>query len=168
MNTEFRSTPSSSSAHTAAAHRSAVASTRCEDTIGTLVWMEEFRHLDQLFSHQHNCSPKLRHPDLISACVAIVCAQAEHAKQIFSFLHTQLVLRDQCLPRRQEEIWRAQYLLLLALQKSEMNRHPHPRFDLGQFTTACIALALQEEGAQGKIFEQARRNIAERAISHLP
>lgn len=168
MNTEFHSMPSSSPDHTVTRHRSAASSTRCEETIGTLVWMEEFHHIDQLFKHQHNYSPKLRHPDLISACIARVFAQPEPAKHIFSFLHTRMVLRDQCMPRRQEEIWRAQYVLLLALQKSEMNRHPHPRFDLGQFTTACIALALQEEGAQGKIFEQARRNIAERAISHLP
>ena len=168
MNTEFRSMPSLSSAHTAATHRSAASSSRCDETIGTLVWMEEFHQLDRLFNHQHNCSPKLRYPDLISACIARVFVQPEPAKHIFSFLHTQMVLRDQCMPRRQEEIWRAQYVLLLALQKSEMNRHPHPRFDLGQFTTACIALALQEEGAQAKIFEQARRNIAERAVSHLP
>ncbi|APA68813.1 hypothetical protein [Janthinobacterium sp. 1_2014MBL_MicDiv] len=168
MNTESRSMPSSSSAHTAATHRSAVPSSRCDETIGTLVWMEEFHQLDQLFNHQHNYSPKMRHPDLISACIARVFAQPEPAKHIFSFLHTRMVLRDQCMPRRQEEIWRAQYVLLLALQKSEMNRHPHPRFDLGQFTTACISLALQEDEAQVKIFEQARRNIAERAISHLP
>ena len=137
---------------------------RSDETIGTLVWLDEFRQLDQLFNHEANCSPKLRHPDLISACISRVFVQREPARRVFSSLHAQLVLRDQCMPRRQEEIWRPQYLLLLALQKSDMNRHPHPRFDLGQFTTTCIALALQEEGAQQRIFEQARRNIAERAV----
>ena len=45
------------------------------------------------------------------------------------------------------------------------NRHPHPQFKLDHFTTACVALAMEEEGAKSKLFEHARRNIARRAVT---
>jgi hypothetical protein len=38
-------------------------------------------------------------------------------------------------------MWRQQYDLLLAVQRSPANRHPHPKFQLDQLTTACVACA---------------------------
>lgn len=134
-------------------------------TVITRVWMDEFQGLESLYNDAANCSPKLRYPDLISGCISLVFDSLDPASRIFTFLHTALVLRDQETPRRQESIWRAQYLLLLALQKSELNRHPHPQFKLDHFTTACVALALQEPRATQKVFHFARRNIAQRAAS---
>ena len=134
-------------------------------TVITRVWMDEFQGLESLYNDAANCSPKLRYPDLISACISLVYDGLDPANRIFTFLHTALVLRDQETPRRQESMWRAQYLLLLALQKSELNRHPHPQFKLDHFTTACVALALQEPRAAQKVFHFARRNIAQRAAS---
>ena len=53
---------------------------------------------------------------------------------------SQLVLRAPATPGRRESIWRQQYDLLLAVQRSPANRHPHPKFQLDQLTTACVAL----------------------------
>lgn len=135
------------------------------ETVATRVWIDEFQALECLYSAPANCSPKLRYPDLISGCVSLVFDGLDPINRIFTFLHTRLVLRDQETARRQEDIWRPQYLLLLALQKSEQNRHPHPQFKLDHFTTACVALALEEPRAAQKVFEYARRNIAQRAAS---
>lgn len=137
------------------------------ETVATRVWLEEFQALESLYSAPTNCSPKLRYPDLISGCVSLVFDGLDPVNRIFTFLHTKLVLRDQETARRQEDIWRPQYLLLLALQKSEQNRHPHPQFKLDHFTTACVALALEEPRAAQKVFEYARRNIAQRAASRF-
>lgn len=135
-------------------------------TVATRVWFEEFQALEGLYSAPANCSPKLRYPDLISGCVSLVFDGLDPVNRIFTYLHTKLVLRNQETPRRQEDIWRPQYLLLLALQKSEQNRHPHPQFKLDHFTTACVALALEEPRSAQKVFEYARKNIAQRAASH--
>ena len=135
------------------------------ETVATRVWIEEFQALERLYGAPANCSPKLRYPDLISGCVSLIFDGLDPVNHIFTFLHTKLVLRDQETARRQEDIWRLQYLLLLALQKSERNRHPHPQFNLDHFTTACVALALEEPRAAQKVFDYARRNIAQRAAS---
>jgi hypothetical protein len=60
-------------------------------------------------------------------------------------------------------MWRPQYEMLQELQRSPANRHPNPKFQLDQLTTACVALcrALDESGAT--VLSQARRNMAERA-----
>lgn len=140
---------------------------RRADTVATRVWIEEFQALEVLYSDAGNCSPKLRYPDLISGCVSLVFDGLDPVTRVFTFLHTKLVLRDQETARRQEAIWRPQYLLLLALQKSEQNRHPHPQFKLDHFTTACVALALEEPRAAQRVFDYARRNIAQRAAASL-
>ncbi|MBY0241992.1 MAG: hypothetical protein K2X55_22040 [Burkholderiaceae bacterium] len=134
-------------------------------TVGTRVWLDEYAWLEALYNDAGNSSPKLRYPDLISACVSLVFSRPGADLRIFTFLHTRLVLRDQSTARRQEDMWREQYELLLALQKSEQNRHPHPQFKLDHFTTACVALAMEQDGAKDKLFEQARRNIARRAAT---
>ncbi|MES2260640.1 MAG: hypothetical protein V4724_19140 [Pseudomonadota bacterium] len=132
-------------------------------TVATRVWLDEYTWLEALYNDTANSSPKLRYPDLISACVSLVFSRPEPESRIFTFLHTRLVLRDQGTARRQEDMWRDQYQLLLTLQKSEQNRHPHPQFKLDHFTTACVALAMEMADAKHKLFEQARRNIARRA-----
>ena len=137
------------------------------ETVATRVWIDEFQALECLYSAPANCSPKLRYPDLISGCVSLVFDGLDPVSRIFTFLHTKLVLRDQETARRQEDIWRPQYLLLLALQKSEQNRHPHPQFKLDHFTTACVALAMEEPRVAQKVFEYARRNIAQRAAARV-
>ncbi len=92
-----------------------------------------------------NVSPTFRFPDLISACVSLVFVQDDAPARIFDFLGTQLVLRPPLTPRRRESMWRPQYDLLLAVQRSPANRHPNPKFQLDQLTTACVALCRQFE-----------------------
>lgn len=139
-----------------------LASNRNDDTIGTRVWIDEYAFLQSLYQSAENCSPKFRLPDLISACVSLVFNEPEPARHIFNYLHTEMILRDPDSLRRQEEMWMPQYRLLLDLQRSPANRHPHPQFKLDHFTTACITLVSRGQGTTLRIFEQARRNTAER------
>ena len=82
--------------------------------------------------------------------------------RIFDFLGTQLVLRPPLTPRRRESMWRPQYELLLAVQRSPANRHPNPKFQLDQLTTACVALCRTHEDDGTLVLRQARLNTAER------
>src|SRR5204863_6786706 len=103
-----------------------------EETIGTRVWIDEYAFLKTLYNCAENCSPKFRLPDLISACVSLIFLEPDPAARIFSYLNTELVLRNPDSERRQEKIWKPQYKLLLALQKSAENSHPNPQFKLDQ------------------------------------
>lgn len=113
-------------------------------------------------------SPTFRFPDLISACVSLVFLHDDAPARIFDFLGTQLVLRPPLTPRRRESMWRPQYELLLAVQRSPANRHPNPKFQLDQLTTACVALCRQHEGADTLVLRQARLNMADRAARGRP
>lgn len=139
-----------------------------EETIATRVWIDEYVFLQTLYHCTENCSPKFRLPDLISACVSLIFLESDPAANIFSYLNTKLVLRNPDSERRQEKLWAPQYKLLLALQKSAANAHPNPQFKLDQFTTACIALVMPDADAKRRIFEQARKNTAARAVDRDP
>ncbi|WP_284620635.1 hypothetical protein [Aquabacterium humicola] len=138
------------------------------ETIETRLWQEEHEWLYALLRSTANVSPSFRFPDLISACVSLVFLHANAADRIFTFLGTQLVLRPQHTPRRRESMWRSQYDLLLALQRSPANRHPHPNFQLDQLTTACVALCREHVDAESLVLRQARLNMAERATRARP
>jgi len=133
------------------------------DTIETRLWLEEHEWLYGLLRSEDNVSPTFRFPDLISACVSLVFLHDDAATGIFGFIGTQLVLRTPLTPRRRESMWRQQYELLLAVQRSPANRHPNPKFQLDQLTTACVALCRQFGDADTLVLRQARLNMADRA-----
>ena len=133
------------------------------DTIETRLWLEEHEWLYGLLRSDNNRSPTFRFPDLISACVSLLFLHADAAPRIFDFLGTQLVLRPPQTPRRRESMWRQQYELLLAVQRSPANQHPNPKFQLDQLTTACVALCRQFGDADVLVLRQARLNIADRS-----
>lgn len=135
---------------------------RGDDTIETRVWSDEHDWLYALFKSEQNVAPTFRLPDLISACVSLVFTGENAVERIFAFLGTELMLRVSPNPRRRESIWIAQYELLLAVQQSPANMHPHPRFQLDQFTTACVALSRQADPTGATVLRQARINMAER------
>ena len=137
--------------------------TTLPDTVETRLWLEEHQWLLALLHSAANVAPTFRMPDLVSACVSLVFLQAGAPARIFAFLGTQLVLRPPLTPRRREAMWRAQYDLLLAVQRSPANRHPHPKFQLDQLTTACVALCQATPGAEDLVLRQSRLNMAERA-----
>ena len=60
-------------------------------------------------------------------------------------------------------MWHQHYALVLAVQRSRANRHPHPKFQLDQLTTACVALCRQLERADTLVLQQARLNMADRS-----
>ena len=131
--------------------------------IETRLWLEEHDWLYGLLRSSDNVSPTFRFPDLISACVSLVFEHHDGPTRIFRFLGTELVLRSPQTPRRRESMWRHQYQLLLDLQRSPANRHPNPKFQLDQLTTACVALCRADDGSGAGILRQARRNMAERS-----
>jgi hypothetical protein len=133
------------------------------DVIETRLWLEEHDWLYRLLRSEDNVSPTFRFPDLISASVSLVFTHPDAAASIFRFLGTELVLRPPETPRRRESMWRHQYQLLLDLQRSPANRHPNPKFQLDQLTTACVALCRAADGSGAGILRQARRNMAERS-----
>ncbi len=133
------------------------------NVIETRLWLEEHDWLYRLLRSNDNISPTFRFPDLISASVSLVFTHQHAAARIFRFLGTELVLRSPQTPRRRESMWRHQYQLLLDLQRSPANRHPNPKFQLDQLTTACVALCRAEDGSGADILRQARRNMAERS-----
>ena len=133
--------------------------------IETRLWLEEHDWLYGLLRSSDNVSPTFRFPDLISACVSLVFEHHDGPTRIFRFLGTELVLRSPQTPRRRESMWRHQYQLLLDLQRSPANRHPNPKFQLDQLTTACVALCRADDGSGAGILQQTRRNMAERSHS---
>ena len=133
------------------------------NVIETRLWLEEHDWLYRLLRSADNVSPTFRFPDLISASVSLVFTHQDAPCRIFRFLGTELVLRPPETPRRRESMWRQQYQLLLDLQRSPANRHPNPKFQLDQLTTACVALCRAEDGSGASILRQARRNMAERS-----
>ena len=133
------------------------------ETIETRLWLEEHVWLYGLLKSEENISPTFRFPDLISACVSLVFANDDASEKIFQFLGTKLVLRSPQMPRRRESIWMPQYNLLLTLQRSPANRHPNPKFQLDQLTTACVALAREADESGANVLQQARVNMAQRA-----
>ena len=133
------------------------------NVIETRLWLEEHDWLYRLLRSNDNISPTFRFPDLISGSVSLVITHQHAAARIFRFLGTELVLRSPQTPRRRESMWRHQYQLLLDLQRSPANRHPNPKFQLDQLTTACVALCRAEDGSGAGILRQARRNMAERS-----
>jgi hypothetical protein len=138
------------------------ASGRTQDTIETRLWLEEHNWLYALLKSEHNVSPTFRCPDLISACVSLVFAGDDAPARIFEFLGTELVLRPPHSPRRRESMWMPQYELLLAVQRSPANRHPNPKFQLDQLTTACVALGRKADPSGAQTLAQARINMANR------
>ena len=136
------------------------------DTVGTLLDLAEWEFLHGLYHSGENASPKFAIPDLVSACVSLVFSEPVDAKQIvFEFVRTDFTLRSRAVkPRRCSiDIWRPQYEVLRSLQVSGDNRYPNPKFDLGDFTTACVALVMGCADAQAKILDQARKNSVNRA-----
>lgn len=134
------------------------------ETVETRLWVEEHDWLYRLLHSEHNIAPTFRFPDLISACVSLVFTHGDAVFLIFRFLGTQLILRPLQTPRRRESMWRQQYEQLLAVQRSPANRHPNPKFQLDQLTTACVALCRAQDDSAKLVLQQARRNMAERAL----
>lgn len=132
------------------------------DVVETRLWMEEHNWLYALLRSSDNVAPTFRIPDLLSACVAIVFGRDDAAERIFGFLGTSLVLRPPTTPRRREALWRPQYELLHDLQCSPVNKHPNPKFQLDQLTTACVALCQQEDASGAAVLRQARHNMVKR------
>jgi hypothetical protein len=135
---------------------------RRDDTIETQLWLEEHDWLYALLKSEENVAPTFRLLDLISACVSLVFAEQNAVERLFAFLGTDLVLRAPHGPRRREAMWMPQYALLLVVQRSPANLHPQPKFQLDQFTTACVALSRQADPAGANVLRQARMNMAER------
>lgn len=141
----------------------ALAEAQACDTIETYVWVEEHDWLYGLLQSELNVAPKFRVPDLISACVSQLLAQDHASDRLFGYLGAELIMRAPGTPRRRESMWRPQYEQLQTLQRSPANRYPNPQFQLDQLTTACVALAYQEDHSAAITLRHARINIVQRS-----
>ena len=128
------------------------------ETADTYVWREEHDWLRTLLHSVENKSPQFRVPDLIGACVAIVFRAEDAPDRLFQILRTELVLRDPNTPRRQEKMWRSDFVKLQTVQRSAANQYPNPHFALDELLTACICLVRGGLSDERDIFQQARRN----------
>ena len=137
--------------------------TDTQDTIETLVWIEEHDWLYALLKSELNVSPKFRVPDLISASVSQLFARDQGSDRLFRYLGAELILRAPGTVRRREAMWRPQYQQLHALQLSAANRYPNPQLQLDQITTACVALARADDASGACTLRHARINIARRS-----
>ena len=137
------------------------------DTVETRVWIDEHDWLYGILKSPANLAPTFRLPDLISACVSEVLAPPDGVHALFAYLGTQLVLRDPATARRREAMWRPQYEMLQALQRSAANQHPNPKFQLDQLTTAVVALCREADPSGGSILKHARLNMALRASARV-
>ena len=137
------------------------------DVVETRLWLEEHAWLYGVLKSPLNQAPSFRLPDLISASVSAVLDSSDGQAALFSYLGTRLVLRDPATVRRRESMWRTQYTQLQALQRSPANQHPHPKFQLDQFTTAAVALCREADPSGQSLLRVARLNMAQRA-QHRP
>jgi hypothetical protein len=135
--------------------------------VETRLWVEEHNWLYALLHSSDNIAPTFRIPDLLSACVTLIFNGDDAAERIFDFLGTELVMRSPTTLRRRESIWRPQFELLHGLQCSPANKHPNPKFQLDQLTTACVALCQQEDASGATVLGPARRNMVERHSTAL-
>lgn len=137
-----------------------------EEIVVTLLYPEEYDFLRGIYSSSDNQSPKFHLPDLIGACISLVFNNANATQTIFEYLRSQLPLRnrDGKSKYRQADIWRCHYELLRALQTSSDNHYPNPKFHLGDFTTACVALVMKENLSSIAILDEARNNVANRSV----
>ena len=136
-----------------------------EETVGTLLYPEEFDFLHRVYTDPENDSPKFRFPDLISACVSIVFADHRNPqRRLIDYARSELMVRNsRGRPKcRSEDMWPEQYELLRAVQTSPDNRYPNPKFNLGDFTSACVALVMAGAEPQRRILTQARANLLNR------
>ncbi|MEO3715615.1 hypothetical protein [Roseateles flavus] len=138
-------------------------STTAPDVVETRLWLEEHAWLYGVLKSPLNQAPSFRLPDLISASVSAVLDLPDGQQTLFSYLGTQLVLRDPATVRRREAMWRQQYERLQALQRSPANQHPNPKFQLDQFTTAAVALCREADASGQSLLRFARLNMAQRA-----
>jgi len=135
-----------------------------QDTIETRLWLEEHVWLYKLLRSENNVSPTFRFPDLIAACVSLVFTHDDAPVRIFRFLGTRLVLRDPSDTTTAENPCGASNMSSCSKCSAlPANRHPNPKFQLDQLTTACVALCRDQDESGTSILLQARRNMAERA-----
>jgi hypothetical protein len=136
-----------------------------QDVIETRLWLEEHDWLYRLLRSDRQCVADLPLP-------------RSHQRQRLAGLRAFTMRRQSHLPVPRYRAWYfarpthraaanrcggSQYQLLLDLQRSPANRHPNPKFQLDQLTTACVALCRAEDGSGSSILRQARRNMAERS-----
>lgn len=92
-----------------------------------------------VYRHADNRSPRFRMPDLLSACVSLAIGQASDGAELLNRLVGDIARRplSAC---RSCDIWQPQFELLMRAHRAAWNEFPHPKFELDQLTTACVAI----------------------------
>lgn len=108
-----------------------------------------------------NQSPRFSLVDLTSACVSIAAQLPEALQTLIRKARGEFASPVEPCDRLSVALWPSQFLWLREVQKSPANNYPNPKFDLGDLTSACIALARQNASVD-EVLAAARRNLLRR------
>ena len=135
------------------------------EVITTYLAQPEFEALHALYGSPLNMRPQFGMIDLISACIALVARQEYPGDLVILKARSDIALRAPG-SRKRCEIWQDQFRFLCEIQRSPANRSPNPKFDLGDLTTACVALVLSAAKTLPgpRIIGMAREMLARRTI----
>lgn len=129
--------------------------------VATFVRPESFRFLRSLHISGQNRSPRFSMTDLTSACVSLAFKIEDAAGLVIREARS-VIAREGRVERLRCDLWPQQFDVLRDLQRSRENRSPNPHCDLGDLTTACIAMARSVQDAPVRILHEARLNLAGR------
>lgn len=124
------------------------------------VWLPEFNWLHHVATSDLNVAPAFRLPDLLGACVSLILQHSDDANRIFGYLHTHLMHRSADTPRRRVDLWPSHHEQLAQIQRSSINQYPHPRFQMDQLTTACVALVCLDDPEGASVLRRCRLNLS--------
>jgi hypothetical protein len=127
---------------------------KAHHVIETRLWLEEHDWLYRLLRSEDNVSPTFRFPDLISASVSLVFTHQDapvassgfSGPSLFSARPKHRAAANRCGGTSTSCCWTCNV---------PANRHPNPKFQLDQLTTACVALCRAEDGSGAGILRQA-------------
>lgn len=130
--------------------------------VATYIQLGEFTFLRELYGSSENTCPQFSLADLTSACVSIVLEAPDPVYRVICRARSDLAQRARGDHRFQTHLWSAQFAQLRDVQRSAVNRSPHPKFDLGDLTSACIAIVMARPECEQQILRVARANLAAR------
>ena len=140
---------------------------RTAATVATFLDMREFTFLHDFFRSAANTRPQFSIVDLTSACIALVRDAAQSSDCLILRARCDIAHRE--VDRRMHvSLWAEEFAFLRLVQRSTANRPPYPRFDLGDLTTACVAIIMDTEHATDSIRAAAQHRLTAFARAGLP
>jgi hypothetical protein len=132
---------------------------RVSETVITFLGNPEFEFVHRLFHSAINTRPQFSVVDLTSACIALVEQLSQPSGLVIQRARGDVAHRASGR-RMQVGLWPREFEFLRNIQRSPVNRAPHPRFDLSDLTTACVAIVMEMDQACELIRAAAQHRLA--------